>query len=229
MIVLSTAFLRTLVLYLAIIVALRIMGKRQVGEMQPTELVITILISELAAIPMQDFGIPLLSGLIPVFTLISAEILLSWCELKWRPVRRLLNGNPMVIIEHGKLLEQKLKEMRLSIDEVMEQLRIHNISDPSKVRFALVETNGQLSFVLEPAAMPATAQMLSLSPGPVGVPVVLISDGRLLSHNLNRMGRDRQWLTQQLKEQKIRRIRDVFLMTLDECGHIFLQKKEGAG
>ena len=109
----------------------------------------------------------------------------------------------------------------------MEQLRIHNISDPSKVRFALVETNGQLSFVLEPAAMPATAQMLSLSPGPVGVPVVLISDGRLLSHNLNRMGRDRQWLTQQLKEQKIRRIRDVFLMTLDECGHIFLQKEGG--
>lgn len=226
---LSIAFLRTLLLYVAIVVALRIMGKRQIGEMQPTELVITFLISELASVPMQDFGIPLLSGLIPIFTLISAEILLSFCELKWMPVRRMLNGNPMIIIEHGKLLEKKLRNMRLSIDEVMEQLRIHNISDPSQIRFALVETNGQLSFVLEPSAMPVTAQMMHLSPTPTGVPVVIISDGRLIAHNLTQMNKDQRWLEQQLRKQNVKTIRDVFLMTLDECDNIFLQKKEGAG
>ena len=145
------SFFRTFILYAAIVLALRLMGKRQIGELEPSELVITILVSELASIPMQDVTVPLFAGLIPIFTLVSLEILVSFLCLKSRRMRRLFNGRSAVIIRGGKFDQQKMRELRLTTDEIIETLRQNNISSPSDLKCAVIEPSGQLSYVLKPA------------------------------------------------------------------------------
>lgn len=155
-------FLRTVILYLAIIVAVRLMGKRQVGEMQPAELVITILVSAVASVPMQDLDIPLAHGLVPVFTLIAAEVLVSALTLKCIPLRRLLSGKPVPVIRNGCIVQSALRKLRLSVDDLLEDLRLNGVFDLRQVAFAQIETNGQLSVLLQGAETPATAGQLGV-------------------------------------------------------------------
>ena len=138
----SVPLLRTLILYLAVVAAVRLMGKRQIGELNPGELVVTILISDLAAIPMQDLGIPMFAGLVPIATLIALEILLSHIALKSRAFRRLLNGQPAIIIRGGMLDIRKLRQMRLTTDEVVENLRKQNVTSVSDVKYGVIEPDG---------------------------------------------------------------------------------------
>lgn len=152
----ALSFLRTALLYIIVVLGLRIMGKRQIGEMQPSELVVAIMISDLAAIPMQDTGISLFSGIIPILTLIVMEILLSQISLKSKKFRRLVTGKPSVIIHNGKLLREEMQKIRFNMDDLKEQLRIQGYTKVSDINFAILETNGQLSIIPKPKSKPAT-------------------------------------------------------------------------
>ncbi len=218
--------LRTLLLYIAVIAAIRLMGKRQIGDLDPSELVVTILVSDLAAVPMQDLGIPMVSGLVPIATLIVLEILLSFLALKSRPFRRLLNGQPAIIIRGGKLDIQKLRQMRLTTDEVIETLRKQNVASVADVKYGVIEPDGTLTVIPKQAKQPVTADMLGLSPRDAGLPLVVVSDGKLVNRSLQLLHLDPRDIENRLNNQSIA-LSDVFLMTLDDCGNTFLQRKEG--
>ncbi len=221
----SNALIRTLILYLLAIFAVRLMGKRQIGELEPSDLVVTILISDLATIPMQDPDIPLVAGAIPIFTLVAVEILVSYACIRSRKLHRLVNGQSAIIIRNGKLDAKKIRQLRISLDEVIEALRTNNIASVSHVRYAMIEPNGQLSYVLYHHVQPLTAEMLGIAPPTAGVPLVVIADGKLIQVSLDRLHMDREDLRTLLKKRNINRIADVLIMTLDDCGNLFIQKK----
>lgn len=220
-------FFRTLILYVAIIVAVRLMGKRQVGEMQPSELVITILVSAVASVPMQDLDIPLAHGLIPVFTLIAAEVLVSALSLKWLGLRRLLSGKPVPVIRSGQVDQQALRKLRLSVDDLLEDLRLNGVFDLRQVAFGQIETNGQLSVLLQAADSPVTPRQMGLTTTQSGPFYVLISDGKADLQALQQLGRSKKWLDSILQANGASDCKKVFLFCADKQGnHIFLRKEE---
>ena len=220
------AFLRTIILYVFIIAGIRLMGKRQVGELEPSELVLALLIADLAAVPMQDFGIPLLTGLIPILTLLCLTMALSVLTMKSVKFRAVLCGRPSIIVENGKLRQGEMRKNRFTLDELMEELRMKGVTDLSTVKYAILETNGQLSVLPFTAQQPPTAQDLDLHLPEPGLPVVLINDGRLIRRSLMERGFNDQWLEKQLKSHKVDRVQDVFLMTVDETNQVCLIEKE---
>lgn len=222
----SVPLLRTLILYISVVVAVRVMGKRQIGELDPSELVVTILISDLAAIPMQDLGIPLFAGLVPIGALVALEIIMSFFALKSRSFRRLLNGQPAIIIRKGQLDIEKLRQMRLTTDEIIETLRKQNVTSVSDVKYGVIEPDGTLSVILKQPQQPVTAEMLGLTPKDTGLPLVVVSDGKLVSRSLDILQIDAKDIENRLHNQSIA-LADVFLMTLDDCGNTFIQRKAG--
>ena len=212
----AVPLLRTLILYCAVICAVRLMGKRQIGELDPSELVVTILVSDLAAVPMQDLGIPLLSGLVPIATLVVLEIFLSFAALKSRRFRRLLNGQPAIIIRRGQLDIGKLRQMRLTTDEVIETLRKQNVAAVSDVKYGVIEPDGTLTVILKQPQQPVTAEMLGITPKDTGLPLVVVSDGKMVPRSLELLHLSPADIERRLKNQSIA-VEDVFLMTLDDC------------
>ena len=180
-----TALIRTLILYFFIMIGLRLMGKRQIGELEPGELVLTMMISDLATVPMQDFGIPLLAGIIPILALLSASMLLSHLSLRNLRFRELLCGTPAILIREGKLQQSVMAENRYTLDELLEELRGQGFSGIEAVKYAILENSGHLSVLPWNAAQPPTAAQLELElEDDVTLPVVVINDGRVLSKNL---------------------------------------------
>nr|WP_297279182.1 DUF421 domain-containing protein [uncultured Butyricicoccus sp.] len=222
----SVSLVRTLILYVAVICAMRLMGKRQIGELEPSELVITILISELAAIPMQDLGVPLTAGLIPIGVLVSIEIIISFLCLKSRRLRRVVNGRAAVLIYNGKVDEAKLHDLRITTDEIIEALRQNNIQSVADVKYGVLEPNGQLSYVLKPDAQPVTAGLMGLQPPETGVPFLVVTDGKPVLGNLRRLNLTLDDLEKRIKKAHVSSMKDIFLMTLDDCGNQFIQRKE---
>ena len=220
------AFVRTIILYLFIIAGIRLMGKRQVGELEPSELVLALIIADLAAVPMQDFGIPLLSGIIPIFTLLALTMIISVASMKSVKFRALICGRPSIIVENGKLKQAEMSKNRFTVDELMEELRMKGITDISTVKYAILETNGQLSVLPFADQKPPSAKDMSLAPQEAGLPLVLINDGRVLEHNLKLRGYDETWLEKQLKAHKVKRPDQVYLRTADELGRVYLAPKE---
>ncbi len=205
-------FLRTLILYACIILAIRLMGKRQVGEMQPAELVVTILVSAVASVPMQDLDIPLSHGLVPVFTLIACEVLLSVVTLKWPGLRQLMEGKAVPVVRGGVIDQQALRSLRVSADDLLEDLRLEGVFDLRQVVFAQVETNGKLS-VLQAGA----------GAGPF---FTLISDGHTDREALWHLGKSHKWLGRMLRQRGIPDERRVFLLCADRQGNLILLRKE---
>ncbi len=222
----AIAFARTVILYALIIVGIRLMGKKQVGELEPTELVFAMLISDLAAVPMQDFGIPLLFGLIPIVTLLTITMALSVLSLKSIRFRNLICGRPSVIMEHGSILQNALAKNRFTVDELLEELRLQGITDLSTVKYAILENSGRVSVILYEAYQPATPDQLNLTPEEEGLPLIIISDGRVLRQNLQLRNLDQHWLQQQLAEHGHTSPTQVFLLTVDEVGRIYYVPKE---
>ncbi|MDY4953172.1 MAG: DUF421 domain-containing protein [Candidatus Onthomonas sp.] len=222
----AIAFARTVILYALIIVGIRLMGKKQVGELEPTELVFAMLISDLAAVPMQDFGIPLLFGLIPIVTLLAITMALSVLSLKSIRFRNLICGRPSVIMEHGSILQNALAKNRFTVDELLEELRLQGITDLSTVKYAILENSGRVSVILYEAYQPATPDQLDLTPEEEGLPLIIISDGRVLRQNLQLRNLDQHWLQQQLAEHGHTSPTQVFLLTVDEVGRIYYVPKE---
>ena len=178
------AFLRTIILYLLIIAGIRLMGKRQVGELEPSELVLSLIIADLASVPMQDYGIPLLTGILPILALLAMTMILSVLTMKSVRFRALMCGRPSIVIRDGLVDQREMARNRLTIDELLEELRAKGYTDPATVKYAILETNGQLSVLPYANQKPPTAQQLQVSAEESGLPLVVISDGRLLEHNL---------------------------------------------
>ena len=222
-----TAFARTVILYFLIMIGLRLMGKRQIGELEPGELVLTMMISDLATVPMQDFGIPLLAGVIPILTLLALSMLLSQLSLTSLRFRRLVCGTPSILIRDGQLQQAAMRKNRYTVDELLEELRGQGCSSIEDVKYAVLENSGQLSVLPWTRRQPPTAQQLGLEvEESVTLPVVLINDGRLLRRNLSAQGLDGAWLRETLREQGVATHKEVFLLTLDEAGQVTCIKKE---
>ena len=222
-----TAVIRTVILYLLIIVGIRLMGKRQIGQLEPSELVLSLLIADLAAVPMQDFGIPLLMGIIPILTLLCLSTILSVLTVKSIRFRALLCSRPSIVVQDGQILIKEMVKNRFTVDELMEELRVAGITDLSSVKYAVLETTGRISVLPKAGEKPVTVKDMKLPAQDNGLPVILISDGRILSQNLKIRNLTEAWLKKQLRQRDVQDIRHVFLMTVDEKGHIYLAEKEG--
>ena len=223
----TTAFFRTPILYFILMVGLRLMGKRQIGELEPSELVLTLIISDLAAVPMQDFGIPLVNGVFPIVTLLCVSMLLSFFSLKSIRFRGLICGYPTVIIRDGKVLQRNMARNRFTVDELLEQLRSQGYSDLTAVKYAVLETSGQVSVLPYTKDSPVTPQVMNMTvQDDVTLPVLVINDGHIMSENLSASGYDAVWLDKQLKERRLTSPRQVFLMTVDEAGAVTCVAKE---
>ncbi len=220
----TTAFFRTVILYFILMVGLRLMGKRQIGELE-----LTLIISDLAAVPMQDFGIPLVNGLFPIVTLLCLSMLLSFFSLKSIRFRGLVCGHPTVIIRDGRILQQNMARNRFTVDELLEQLRSQGYSDLAAVKYAVLETSGQVSVLPYTKASPVTPQVMNLEVrDDVTLPTLLINDGHVMSENLAASGYDGAWLDKQLRARRLTSPRQVFFLTVDEAGTVVCVAKEGA-
>lgn len=218
--------LRTLIIYTVVILSLRIMGKRQIGQLQPAELVVAIIISDLAAIPMESVNIPLLSGIIPVFTLISAEVIVSYLSLKSKKIRKFIIGEPSIIIYDGVINQTELEKLRFNIDDLLEELRLNNCYDISDVYVAVLETNGQLSLIPRDNARGVTVEDLNLKKvRHSGLPCNVISDGHLNKTELKRSGKTLNQLNDEIKKRGAKDIKDVFIASIDAEGEMFMQLK----
>ena len=216
--------IRTLILYMLVVTAVRIMGKRQIGEMQPSELVVAIMISDLATIPMQDVNIPFISGVVPVLTLLVAEVFMSFVCLKNVTLRRIFTGEPSIVIYEGKVVEKELGKLRFSLSDLMEQLRINGCASVSEVEAAVLETNGQLSVFKK--NLPLTADDMGIKPKKKSsLPFLLVMDGDVNKEELERAGKDRKWLENLLQKEGIKNINEVFIATMENDGTLFLQRK----
>ena len=220
--------IRTVVLYLFIVVGIRLLGKHQIGQLEPSELVLTLIIADLASVPMQDNGIPLLTGLIPIVVLLSLSTMISILCTKSLRFRALLCGKPTIVVENGAVLQDQLRRCRLTVDELLEELRIQGYTDIQTVKFALLETNGQLSVLPYAAEKPVTAAQMGISTQETGLPVVLVSDGRLLEHNLKGLGYENVWLEKQLASHGLNTPKQAFLLTVDETGTTYCVPKKEA-
>lgn len=206
---------RSIILYFVVVVAIRLMGKRQIGELQPSELVITILISEVAAIPIQDNSLPLISAVIPVMILICLEIFFSVINMKSITMRNAFSGKAVTVIKNGEIDQKKMKSLRFTIDDLLAALRQQDVFDIDEVDTAIVETNGTLSVFKKTEKQTLTAEMLSLTPNDRGIPQVLISDGKIIKENIGVYGITLRDIEKHLSKSNIE-IDEVFLMTADK-------------
>ena len=219
--------IRTLILYADVILSLRIMGKRQIGELQPAELVVAIMISDLATIPMESVNAPLMSGIVPVLTLMLAEIMLSFMSLKSNAIRKVVVGSPSVVIYDGKIIEREMERMRFNLDDLLEELRISNYPDISDIEVAVIETSGKLSIIPRTNARAATVDDLKINNAArSGLPCTVIMDGRINDYELKRSGKDMTFINKMIKENGARTVKDVFVMTINAEGKQYIQLKD---
>lgn len=216
---------RTIILYLLVVMIIRIMGKHQIGQLQPFELVITIMISELAAIPMQDTEIPLLNGVIPIITLLFIQTSLSLLTMKSLLLRRLICGSPSILIENGHINEAELGRLRYNLTDLLEQLRLKDIPNIADVEYAVLETSGKLSVIPKAQKRPVNPDDLKLNAVYEGLPWILISDGVLHRNILEQTNFSESWLSNELLKQGIESWNEVFLASLDHSGKLFVQIK----
>lgn len=218
--------LRTIVLYIIVTVAIRLMGKRQIGDMQPNELVITLLISEIAAIPLQDTQQPMFIGLAAIFVLVFLEIVISILALKSFAIRKLLNGKSVVVIKNGVIDQQAMRNVRMTVVDLIEQLRGQNVFNIADVAFAVLEVNGNLSVLLKKASQPVTVSDAELKLPDDLLPLPVISDGKIVYESLRALEITPKKLNKILKT-KHASAKQVFLMTLDRDGNHTIIKKGG--
>ena len=219
------SYIRTILLYLVLILVIRLMGKRQIGQMEPSEFVVTMLVANLASIPMQEEGIPLFSGLIPILTVLGLELVLSTLSMRSVKLRKLLCGKPVILIENGHILQNNLRRTRVTLDELTGHLREKDILDLHDVQYAILETNGNLSVFPYAHRQPASAAEAGIRVKPHGLPVTIIADGYLYEENLAVAKKSRQWLDGVLRHHGTTQ-KQVWLLTVDNRGNIIFIGKE---
>ena len=210
-------FLRTVIIYAVLLIAMRLMGKRQIGELELSDLVIAVLISNIAAHPLQDIGIPIMNGLLPIVTLLCLDLTVAGLIVKYPRAKEVLCGKPSFIVVRGVICQEEMERNRYSLDE---------LADISQVEYAVLETSGKVSIILFPAERTATAGKLNVAEEDNGYPVILISNGRLRSQDLQAAGKDEKWLQKQLKAHGVSSPREVYFMTVNNADQIFFVKTE---
>ncbi len=224
----AISFIRTIILYFVVVIGLRLMGKRQIGELEPSELVVAILISELAAIPMQDPGTPLVSGVLPIVTLLCLELLFSAIQIKSLRFRQMLCGKPSLVMSEGRILQKELRRNRLTTDELIEELRQKGVTDLATIKYAIVETNGQLSVIQYAKYKSPNAEDMSIQVEEPGLPVIIINDGNILAHNMSIRGLDMKWVDKEIKAAGLSNPKQVFLLLVDELNKAYIMPKESS-
>ena len=219
------SYIRTIILYLVLIAVIRLMGKRQIGQMEPSEFVVTMLVANLASIPMQDGGIPLFSGLVPILTVLGMELLLAAAAMGSVWVRKVLCGKPVILIENGKVNQKALRATRVTLDELTGHLREKDVLDIQSVQYAILETNGNLSVFPWPKEKPASAKEPGVQVKSQYLPISIIEDGYLYGENLAVAKRDKKWVQQVLDEHRTS-LKQTWLLTVDEKGHVLWLPKE---
>lgn len=219
------SIIRTLLLYAFVIFAIRLMGKRQISDMQPSELVVTLIVSDIAAIPMSNTSQPLLSGIIPVLVLIACEIIASIIMLKNRKFRGLICGSPITVIEDGKLMQNEMKRLRMSTEDLCIQLRQQDIFSLDEVQYCIVETNGKISVLQKPEKRTVTLENLDIKIPDTKLETVVISDGQLLQNSLRLCKNSKETVDKILYKENVA-IDDIFIMTLDGAGNYKIITKE---
>ncbi len=221
----AVALIRTIILYAFIIFAIKMMGKRQISDLQTSELVITILISNIAAIPMQNTAQPLLTGIIPILVLICCEILASFLMLKNLKIRQLICGKPIIVINEGKIDQKAMEYLRLSTEDLSEQLRQLDVFSLDDVWFAIMETNGQMSVMKKSEKQPPDAMTLKLKVPDGELETVVVSDGIISESSLQRCDLSKDWLSEIFKKEKVK-LEDIFIMTAKKSKQYKIIKKE---
>lgn len=214
---------RTVILYIFVTIGIRLMGKRQIGEMQPNELVVTLLISEIAAIPLQDTSKPIIDGVVAIFMLVILEIIISVISMKSFFVRKIMNGKSAVIIKNGVVDQQAMRNVRMTVIDLVELLRGQNVFDISTVAYAVLEVNGNLSVLLKSSDQPATSGDLGLKKEAAALPLPVISDGRLIKQSIKALEISEAEIKEKLKANKTE-IKDVFLLSMDRQKNFTLIK-----
>lgn len=219
------SYLRTAFLYLVLILSVRMMGKRQIGQMEASEFVVTMLVANLASIPMQDAAIPLYSGLLPILVVLGMELSLSGLILRSVVIRRFFCGKPVILIDNGKILLENLRRTRVTLDELTGHLRAKDVLDVRSVQFAILETDGSLSVFPYPKDRPATAAEAGIEARKQYLPITIIEDGYISEENLKKASKDRIWLEKVLREHQTSP-QDTLLLTVDCADHVVFFRKE---
>ena len=220
-----TLVLRSLIVYIIVLFAVRIMGKRQIGDMQPFELVVTLVIADLACIPMSDTTIPIVFGIVPLFTLVLLHYLFTFLNRKSLFFRKLLNGKPIIVIDNYGINYSALKKLNMTINDLTEGLRASQCFNINDVAYAIVETNGNISVLLKSSAQNPTNEEMNIKVEECGLITILVNDGKIISENLKILNLNNKFVNNILQREKVKNIKDVLIMTIDNNGEIFFQKK----
>ena len=220
----TVMFFRTVIVYVLLLLVLRLMGKRQIGELQPSELVTTLLLSEIAAQPVIDDNIPISYGIVPVAVVIALEVIASFVVTKSPRLKKIFIGKPSVLINRGKLDPAELGRVRITAEELMAELRIQGVGDICDVYYAVMEENGKLSVILKGSASPATKADVNADTSEKGMARALVVDGGVNDENLRTLGKDRNWLDKQIKARQTA-LDEIFLMTCTDASDICIMKK----
>ena len=218
-------FFRSIVLYIIVLIVMRLMGKREIGQLQPFELAIAIMIADLAAVPMAETGIPISNGIIPILGLLVMHLIISFLNLKSMKIREILCGKPAILIYRGKIDEKVLKKERFTLNELQERLRGSNIVNLGDVEYAILETNGQVTVIQKPDKRTTTPKDFNIMPEYEGIPYDLVADGKVMYKNLKNIGRDYNWLKKEVNKFNMEP-EEALIVTFDGGNQIFCQKKE---
>ena len=218
-------FIRAIILYIIVLIVMRLMGKREIGQLQPFELAISIMIADLASVPMTELGIPITNGIIPILGLLIMHMLISIINMKSLKMRTIMSGQPSLLIYRGKIDEKVLRKERLTLNELEEKLRSNNVFNLGDVEYAILETNGEVTVIQKPEKRNVIAADLNISPEYEGISYDLVIDGKIMEKNLKSIGKDEKWLIAQLKKFDAKP-ENTLIATIDGKNEFFCQKKE---
>ena len=219
-------FIRTIILYILVLIVMRFMGKREIGQLQPFELAISIMIADLATLPMSEPGIPITNGIIPILGLLVMHLIISIINLKSVKMREIICGKPSILIYRGRIQEENMKKERFTINELEERLRGNNVFNIGDVEYAILETSGQISVIQKPNKRTTIPEDFGIEPEYEGIAYDLVVDGKIMKQNLEKLGKDYNWLLKQVDAFGIKP-EDALIATIDGKGNFFCQEKEG--
>lgn len=218
-------FIRSIIIYIIVLIVMRLMGKREIGQMQPFELAISIMIADLASIPMTDIGIPISNGIIPILGLLVMHLVISILNIKSSKIREFICGKPTILINKGKIDEEKLKRERFTLNELEEKLRSNNVMDLGDVEYAILETSGDVSVIQKPNKRNTTPEDFNIMPEYEGISYNLVIDGKVMQENLKQIGENYDWLKKQTQKFQMMP-EEALIVTINGKGSIYCQKKE---
>lgn len=217
-------FVRSIIIYVIVLIVMRVMGKREIGQMQPFELAISIMIADLASIPMADIGIPIFNGIIPILGLLVMHLIISVLNIKSSKMREIICGKPTILIYQGRIDELKMKKERFTLNELEEKLRSNNVMDIGDVEFAILETSGDISVIQKPNKRTTTPEDFNIMPDYEGIAYNLVVDGRVMTENLKKIGKNYDWLRRQTQKFQMMP-EEALIVTINGKGSMFCQKK----